>query len=231
MFTRTAPFFSDEAAHRLAEARVIIFGVGGVGSWCAEALVRTGIMHLTLVDFDTVAESNINRQMQATPATVGESKVEAMRRRLLTINPAADIVAIDGCYSESTAADFQLQEYDYVIDAIDSVADKALLIVNATQARSTRLFSSMGAARRVDPGKVSTVEFSKVTGCPLARALRQRFKKTGVYPRRKFKAVYSSEPAIIMPDGEKGSLCQVTSVFGMHLAALVINDLRSQSAG
>lgn len=226
MLSRTKPFFSDSAFLKLADANVIIFGVGGVGAWCAECLVRTGIRNITLVDFDTIAESNLNRQLEATSYNIGMPKADAMRQRLLEICPDANVTAIDGRYCERTAPDYDLAAYDYVVDAIDSVPDKALLIMNATLHERTVLFSSMGAARRVDPSKVRTVEFWQAKGCPLARALRQRFKKTGVYPRKKFKVVYSDEPAVDMPEGMKGSLCHVTAVFGMQLAANVINDLR-----
>lgn len=228
MLSRTEPFFSKAAFERLRSARVIIFGLGGVGSWAAECLVRTGVRRLTIVDFDTVAASNVNRQLQATAMTIGLPKASALRDRLLSIAPDAEITAIDGRYDEQTAPEFDIAGYDYVIDAIDSVADKARLILEAASCPSTVLFSSMGAAMRVDPGKVKVTEFLKVTGCPLARALRQRFKKSGVFPRRKFKAVYSDEQAVAIPPGVKGSLCQVTAVFGMTLASLVINDIRDR---
>ncbi len=230
MFSRSQPFFRPEAFARLGNARVILFGAGGVGSWTAECLVRTGLLNLTIVDFDTVAESNINRQIQATTATIGMPKSQTLHRHLSEINPEAHITAIDRRFCEATCTGFDLQSYDYVIDAIDSVADKALLILQVTSLRHTKLFSSMGAARRTDPARIKSADFSKVTGCPLARALRQRFKKTGMYPKRRFKAVFSDEPAITLPDGLKGSLCQVTAVFGMHLASLVINDIISGPA-
>lgn len=225
MLTRSKVFFTEDAFARLRSSKVIVFGLGGVGSWAAECLVRTGITDITLVDFDTVARSNINRQLQATSVTVGESKAEALRRRLMDINPDADIKAVNGRYSEGTAGEFDLCAYDYVVDAIDSVADKALLILNATSCRDTMLVSSMGAAMRVNPGRVKVAEFWKVEGCPLARALRQRFKRSGHYPGRKFKAVYSDEASVAMPEGMKGSLCQVTAVFGMTLASLIVNDV------
>ncbi len=148
MLTRSKFFFTEDAFARLRSSKVIVFGLGGVGSWAAECLVRTGITDITLVDFDTVARSNINRQLQATSVTVGESKAEALRRRLMDINPDADIKAVNGRYSEATAGEFDLCAYDYVVDAIDSVADKALLILNATSCRDTMLVSSMGEIGR-----------------------------------------------------------------------------------
>lgn len=178
---------------KMQEKKVIVFGIGGVGSWTAEALVRTGIRHLTIVDADKVATSNINRQDPATVLTVGRPKTEAMRERLLSINPHADIIAIQQIYTAGTAAVFHLEEYDYIIDAIDSLADKTLLIYNATRARGSKFYSSMGAALKLDPTRVQTAEFGKVTGCRLAAALRRRIKKTGMYPARKFRCVFSDE--------------------------------------
>ncbi len=169
---------------RLREARVIVFGVGGVGSWCVESLVRSGLRHITIVDDDRVCPSNVNRQLMATTATIGQVKVEAMRNHLLTVNPDAIIDARHERFTAGTAAGFDLDSYDYVVDAIDSVADKALLIELATRSRA-KLFSSMGAARKLDPTRVQVAEFFKVSGCPLARALRQRFKKSGRRPARK----------------------------------------------
>ena len=148
----------DEAMERIAKARVILFGVGGVGSWCAESLVRTGIRRLTIVDSDRVAPSNINRQLMATTETVGRVKVEALKERLLTINPYAEITAIEKIFTEATASEFQLEEYDFVIDAIDSLSDKMLLIEMACRTRA-KLFSSMGAALKMDPTRIQVAEF------------------------------------------------------------------------
>lgn len=227
-FSRTEYLIGSQGLGLLRNTRVILFGVGGVGSWCAEALVRTGIGHITIVDPDVVVPSNINRQMPATAATIGEPKVDAMRRRLLEINPGADISARGQRYCEETAESFQLGQYDYVIDAIDSLADKALLIRMATAApRPTTLFSSMGAARKLDPLQMRVSEFWQVKGCPLAAALRQRFKRSGLYPARKFKAVWSPEVRQnLMADAESnGSLVHITAIWGMTLASLVINNI------
>lgn len=225
---RSELLLGADAMARLARTRVILFGTGGVGSWAAEALVRTGVGHLTMVDSDTVAPSNINRQLPATTATIGQSKVHAMAERLATVNPAAEIVALQKRYTAETADDFRLEEYDYVIDAIDSVADKALLILRATSAPGVTLLSSMGAARKVDPSRIRVAEFRQATGCPLAAALRRRFKHTGLYPRRKFKAVYSDEVrqnARPSADGANGSLVHITAIWGLTLASLVINSV------
>ena len=177
---------------RMDETRVIIFGIGGVGSWCAEGLVRSGIGHLTIVDSDRVCITNVNRQMPATSKTLGMVKVEALKEKLLEINPDVDINAVQAIYSEETAKDFDLDSYDYVIDAIDSLKDKAALILHATRSKA-KFFSSMGAALKLDPMKIEVAEFWEVKGCPLARALRQRFKKRKEYPKKKFLCVYSEE--------------------------------------
>ena len=233
IFDRTELLVGEESMRRIADAKVIIFGLGGVGSWVAECLVRTGIRHLTLVDFDTISESNINRQMPATVLSVGKVKVDEVRRRLLEINPEADIRAVRTFYSAENAGEFPLSGYDYVVDAIDSLKDKALLILNAT-ASGSRLYSSMGAALKMDPRRIDVAEFWNVKGCPLARALRQKFKKENAFPKRKFLCVYSDE--LLENKGTtdetceykariNGSLCHITAIFGMTLAGEIIKDI------
>lgn len=243
IFNRAERLLGEEALQRLNGSRVIVFGVGGVGSWCAESLVRTGVGHLTIVDSDRVAVSNINRQMMATTLTVGEVKVEALRRRLLEINPDADITALCEAYTPETASAFDLDSWDVVIDCIDSLSNKALLIERATSSRA-RFFSSMGAALKADPTRVAVAEFYQVKGCPLARALRQRFKKNGTRLRRKFKCVYSDE---LLPnlggvaaatgsewDARKaavnGSLMHITAIFGLTLAGLALSWLSTDGS-
>ena len=132
IFRRSELLLGDEAMERIARKRVIIFGVGGVGSWCAESLIRSGIKHLTIVDSDRVCITNINRQLMATTKTVGMVKVDALKERLLSINPSAEITALQQIFTAETAESFHLEEYDYIIDAIDSLKDKALLILLAT---------------------------------------------------------------------------------------------------
>lgn len=192
IFRRTQLLLGDEAMTSLASKSVIIFGVGGVGSWCAESLVRSGIRRLTIVDSDRVCITNINRQLMATSKTVGKVKVEALRQRLLDINPHAEITALQKIFTAETAESFNLDSYDYVVDAIDSLKDKALLILMACQA-DVRFFSSMGAALKLDPTRIQVAEFWKIKGDPLARALRRKFKRDGVFPSRKFKCVFSDE--------------------------------------
>lgn len=250
ILNRAALLLGEGAMSRLSDARVILFGIGGVGSWCAECLARTGIGHLTIVDCDCVAPSNINRQLEATCETIGIPKVEAMRQRLLEIRPRMEITAVNAVFSPDTAGDFNLDSYDCIIDAIDSLRDKQLLIERATATRALFL-SSMGAALKKDPSHIRVAEFWKVTGCSLARALRQRFRKAGTHPRRKFLCVYSDEPvadicrqadstahSIGTQETENtaagvikrvnGSLMQITAIFGITLAAQAINHLTDQ---
>ena len=227
-FSRLQLLVGRQQLERLASARVIIFGVGGVGSWCAEALVRSGICHLTIVDSDVVVPSNINRQLMATTASIGESKVEVLAQRLRLINPEADIRAVVNRYNADTADSFCLGDYDYVIDAIDSLADKALLIHSVTLLPDTQLLSSMGAARKMDPTAITVSEFNKVHSDPLARALRQTFKRTGMFPARKFMCVWSSE---VLPNAEpsteriNGTVAHITITFGVMLASMVIKHI------
>lgn len=192
LFRRSELLLGEDVMNRIACARVIVFGVGGVGSWCAESLVRSGIKHLTIVDSDRVCITNINRQLMATSETIGHVKVDALKTRLLSINPSAEITALQKIFNEETAEDFHIGDYDYIIDAIDSLKDKALLILMACQTQA-RLFSSMGAALKMDPMRIRVSEFWKVQGDPLARALRKKFKSQGQFPKRKFKCVFSDE--------------------------------------
>ena len=238
IFQRAELLLGDEAMAQVSQKRVILFGVGGVGSWCAEGLVRSGIRNLTIVDFDRVSITNVNRQLMATTATVGQVKVEAMKERLLAINPEAQINALQTLFSEENAGDFDLDSYDYVIDAIDSLKDKASLILFACQSKA-KLFSSMGAALKIDPTRIKVTEFWKVKGDPLARALRNKFKSQKRFPKRKFLCVYSDElvknkgehmngdnpyDGIITKAQINGSLVHITAVFGFMLAGLVLQD-------
>ena len=219
MFTRTIQLLGEKGFRALQDARVILLGVGGVGGWCAEALLRTGIGHLTIVDFDKVDTTNLNRQVVATHNNIGQSKVLEMQKRLLSIAPQADIQAIDRQYNSDTADTFDLAQYDIVVDAIDMVECKALLLYRATQA-GCKVYSSMGAGRKTNPQKIRTAEFWKVQGCPLARALRTKMKKANLLPAAKIQCVYSEEIS-----GDQGTLAPVVGVFGMTLASMVINDL------
>ena len=172
IYERTERLVGPEVMQRLQSARVILFGIGGVGSWCAEALVRSGVTNLAIVDADRIGATNVNRQLMATSANIGASKVAEMKARLLSVNPAADIRAIEDVYTDETRERFALETYDYIIDAIDSLKDKASLILRATDTRAT-FFSSMGAALKLDPTQVRVAEFWEVRGCPLGAALRK----------------------------------------------------------
>ncbi len=238
LFARTELLIGREGMQSLATKRVILFGVGGVGSWCAEGLIRSGIMHLTIVDSDKVAIANSNRQLPATTQTIGELKVEVLKKRLQEINPFATITAIPEIYNAESSSSFQLAQYDYVIDAIDSLSHKAHLLTTAPESGAT-VFSSMGAALKMDPQQIRVAEFWKVRGCKLASALRDHMRK-GEKPQKPILCVYSEErlPNIgkeaLADAGENGSfrkaqingtMVQVTAVFGFTLSGLVIQDI------
>lgn len=192
IFHRSRLLMGDAPLQRLHDIRVILFGVGGVGSWCAESLVRSGVKHLTIVDSDRVNISNVNRQLMATTQTVGQVKVEMLKERLLSINPEAEITAIQDIYNAENSESFRLNEYDVIIDAIDSLAEKAHLLLTASRTDAL-LYSSMGAALKMDPTRIQVAEFMKVRGCPLGRALRKKMKHQKVRPAKKFLCVYSDE--------------------------------------
>lgn len=258
MQQREALLLGAEAMKQLHEMRVIVFGVGGVGSWCTEALVRSGVRHITIVDSDRICITNCNRQLMATPSTIGHVKVAAMRERLLTLNPACEVTALEMRYSPETANDFHLEQYDAIVDAIDSLECKAHLILHATRvskaidrgelrgegvAKKLTFVSSMGAALRLDPFKVRQAEFWDIKGDALARALRNRFKKIDQYPAKKFHCLYSEEPAMrnlgdqhpveeiegIKRTQINGSVVQITAVFGMCIASIIINEAIKRS--
>ena len=236
IFSRTQLLLGEEMMNALSNIKVIIFGVGGVGSWCAEGLIRTGVQHLTIVDSDKVCITNVNRQLMATTKTVGQMKVDVLRERLLSINPMADITAMQQMFTSNTADCFRIGDYDYVIDAIDSLKDKALLILMATEAK-VKLFSSMGAALKMNPERIRVDEFWKIKGDPLARALRNKFKKEKKFPKHKFKCVFSDELLQNRGSNEindtdqkfgkvqtNGSIVHITAIFGFTLVGLVVQD-------
>lgn len=222
-FERTIQLLGEQAFERLQQSRVILFGVGGVGGWAAESLIRTGVGHLTLVDFDVVQESNLNRQVVATSLTIGQEKAQAMRQHLTDIIPSADVQTVVARYDDTTYNLFDLTRYDLVIDAIDQVDSKIRLIYEATRL-GVPILSSMGAGRKLDPTQVKTAEFWKVEGCPLARAMRRKMKRTELYPQQKFRCVYSSEQS-----SRTGTLAPVVATFGNMLAGMAIQQLLSTS--
>ena len=230
-FARSEALLGSEAMRRLKAARVLVVGVGGVGSWCAEALVRTGVGKIALIDDDVVAESNVNRQCPATTETIGRPKVEAMAERLKAINPECEVEDRNSRFSSVTSIS-SWESFDLIVDAIDSVDCKAELILGATEA-GVPIVSSMGAALRTDPTKVKVTRFEKVEGDGLAKALRQRFRKLNRFPKGWLSCVWSGEGPLKPQNLKtskpqtpvKGSLMQVTAVFGMCLASETIKIL------
>jgi tRNA A37 threonylcarbamoyladenosine dehydratase len=201
IFQRTELLLGKSFMEKAAEKKVIIFGIGGVGSWCTESLVRSGIRHLTIVDSDRICVTNVNRQLMATTKTVGKIKTEILKERLLEINPKAEITALQKIYSPETCESFELETYDFIIDAIDSLSNKVHLIQQATKTNAV-FFSSMGAALKLDPTRIRVAEFWKVQGCPLGAALRSRLRKQGGVSK-KFMCVYSDE--LLKNKGENAS--------------------------
>jgi len=192
IFHRSELLLGRERMQLMATKKVIIFGIGGVGSWCAESLVRTGIQNLTIVDSDRVCITNVNRQLMATCKTVGQVKTEALRNRLLEINPKAQITAIQQIFDKDTCNNFNLEQYDFIIDAIDSLTNKMLLIHMATRTKAL-LFSSFGAALKIDATRIKVAEFWNALGCPLGSKLRKMMRRRKLFPARKFMVVYSDE--------------------------------------
>jgi len=231
-FCRTELVLGHEAMERLENASVAVFGIGGVGSYAAEAIARSGIGRLMLVDDDTVAESNINRQLIALTSTVGRQKAIVMKERALDINPKAVIDARPVRFDESTADQFDFSGYDYIIDAIDSVTSKILLIERA-KAAGVPVICSMGTGNKLHPECFCIDDISKTTVCPLARVMRRELKKRGI---EGVKVLYSKEPAIApkeesdeeLPPGKHritGSVAFVPSVAGLMLAGEVIRHI------
>ena len=226
-FSRVRLLVGAHAVEAFARARVAVFGLGGVGGWCAEALVRSGVGGLMLVDDDRVAPSNLNRQLPALSSTIGRFKVDVLAERFRDANPTAEIDARAERYTPESAASFDLTQFDCVVDAIDSVQCKAHLIRSAASF-GVAVFSSMGAAARTDPSRIRATSFRKVEGDGLARALRRRFKEDG-WPAREFTCVWSDEPPANLGERSEedgtanGSLMPVTASFGLRLASLVLS--------
>ncbi|MDD2214718.1 MAG: tRNA threonylcarbamoyladenosine dehydratase [Oscillospiraceae bacterium] len=228
-FSRSARLLGAESISRLARAKVLIFGVGGVGSYVVEALARTGIGNLILVDPDQVCLSNLNRQLPALHSTIGKLKAEVMRQRIMDINPAARVEVAATFYLPGMAARFLTADLDYVVDAIDTVSAKIDLAVEAPK-RQLPLISSMGAGNKVDPTKFQVADIYQTSYCPLARVMRRALRQQGV---SSLKVVYSPEPPRKpLPDTEgprvPGSLAYVPSVAGLIIASEVVRDLLAQ---
>ncbi len=227
-FSRTAILIGDEGLEKLKKTRVAVFGVGGVGGYVVEALARSGVGALDLIDRDTVSESNINRQIIALHSTVGRLKTEVAAERAKDINPDICVRTHNVFYLPETAAQFDFTQYDYVVDAIDTVSGKLALIEQAMGAK-VPVISSMGAGNKLDATAFEVADISKTTVCPLARVMRRELKKRGI---EHVKVVYSKEEPISSPltDEESGksipgSIAFVPSVVGLILAGEVIKDL------
>lgn len=230
--SRTELLLGKDTVKKISGQKVIIFGLGGVGSWAAEGLVRSGFEHITLVDADKISVTNLNRQLPALNSTIGEFKADVLKKRLSDINPKAEIIAVNGIFSKETAESFHLDDFDVIIDAIDSLTDKAELILRACKTEAY-FISSMGAALKLDPLKIQVSEFWKVSGCPLARALRQKFKRMKTFPAKKFQCVFSGE---LLENKEvdnneelkfnkakiNGSMVHITAVFGFFIVGEVV---------
>ncbi|MGN0660134.1 MAG: ThiF family adenylyltransferase [Oscillospiraceae bacterium] len=233
-FSRTELLFGEEAIKKLSESRVAVFGIGGVGGYAVEALARSGVGSLDLIDSDKVCLTNLNRQIIATHETIGRYKVDAAAERIALINPEAKVRTYKVFYLPETEALFNFSEYDYIIDAIDTVTGKIALAVNAQKA-GVPIISSMGAGNKVDPTAFEVADIYETSVCPLARVMRRELKKRGV---KKLKTVYSKEPAITPFESEEestkrqtpGSNAFVPSVAGLIIAGEVIKDLIGYSA-
>ena len=227
-FSRTALLIGEEGVEKLKNSKVAVFGVGGVGGYVVEALARSGVGALELIDKDTVSESNINRQIIALHSTVGRLKTEVMAERVKDINPDCKVSVRNLFYLPETAGEFDFSSYDYVVDAIDTVSGKIALIEQAKKA-NVPVISSMGAGNKLDPTAFEVADITKTSVCPLARVMRRELKKRGV---EHLKVVYSKEEplpsALIDAESGKpipGSIAFVPSVVGLILASEVIKDL------
>lgn len=227
-FTRTQMLLGSPAMQALAAARVAVFGVGGVGGYAVEALARSGVGHLTLVDADVISRSNLNRQIIALLPDIGRPKVEVAAERIAKINPEAQVECRQVFFAEDTAADFDFSAYDYVIDAIDSVQSKLCLIIRAQTAK-TPIISCMGAGNKLNPMGFQVADIYATSVCPLARVMRQKLRRAGVAA---LKVVYSQEEPVMArpePGAPVGSVAFVPPAAGLLLAAEVIADLTKEA--
>ncbi len=227
-FQRTEAVLGPDNMKKLELANVIIFGIGGVGGYVAEALARSGVGHLTLVDMDTVSITNINRQIIALHSTVGRYKTEVMKERIMDINPSAEVVVKNCFYMPENADEFDFSLYDYVVDAVDTVTAKLEIIMRA-KAADTPVISSMGAGNKLDPSRFKVCDIYKTSVCPLARTMRYELKKRNV---KKLKVVFSDELPVKTNSSQTvhgkvppGSTAFVPSAAGLLIASEVVRDL------
>ena len=234
-FLRTAMLLGEEAVDKLQRARVAVFGIGGVGGYTLEALARAGIGRIDVIDNDTVSLSNINRQILATHSTVGMPKVEAARKRILDINPDCQVVTHQVFYTPETEGQFDFTQYDYIVDAIDTVTGKLALVQNA-HAVGTPIICCMGTGNKLDASAFQVADISKTSMCPLARIMRKELGKRGI---RHLKVVYSQEEALTPTGWEEeaaalgkrqipGSVSFVPGAAGLILAGEVIKDIAAK---
>ncbi len=246
-FSRTELLLGVEGVERLKNSSVAVFGVGGVGSFTVEALVRSGVGHIAVIDDDKVCLTNINRQLIATRKTIGKPKVEVMRDRILEINPNCKVDIYQTFYTAETAESIDISGFTYIVDAIDTVSSKLLLIEKA-KAANVKIISCMGAGNKLDPTRLEVVDIYKTSVCPLAKVMRHELRKRGV---KKLKVVYSQEPPIkpieseedncktkcVCPPGTErkctqrrqipGSVAFVPSVAGLIIAGEIVRDIAS----
>ena len=231
-YSRTRLLLGDAGMEKLKNARVAVFGLGGVGGYVVEALARSGIGALELIDHDTISPTNINRQILATRSTVGQGKAEAAKNRVLDIDPEIQVVARNTFFGPDTAGEFDFSRYDYVVDAIDTVTGKLALVVAAQEA-GVPIISSMGTGNKLDPTKFQIADISKTSVCPLSRIMRKECAKRGI---NHLKVLFSTEDPLSpvadrleeLPEGRRalpGSVAFVPSVAGLIIAGEVIKDL------
>ena len=239
--TRTEILIGKDKIEKLKNAKIIIFGVGGVGSFCVEAIARCGVGNIHIVDDDTISITNINRQIIATHSTIGKDKIQVAKERILDINPSANVETSKLFYTKDTKDNIDLSKYDYIIDAIDTISSKILLIEEANRL-NVPIISSMGTGNKLDPTKFVITDIYKTSMCPLAKVMRYELKRRGI---KKLKVIYSTEkpikPApIVLDENAKstsdfrdtnkrretpGSISFVPSVAGLMIASYVINDI------
>lgn len=219
-FVRTALLLGEEAVETLRQAKVAVFGVGGVGGFVVEALARSGVGHFVLIDKDTVSESNINRQIIATHKTLGREKTAVMKERILEINPEAEVIVHPVFFLPDNQDDFDFTEYSYVVDAVDTVTAK-LAIITKCKENNIPVISAMGAGNKLDPTRFEVTDITKTSVCPLAKVMRRELKKRGI---THLKVVYSKEVPVTN-SRPPGSVAFVPSVAGLIIAGEVVKDL------
>lgn len=237
-FARTEVLLGKKSMETLSRARVAVFGIGGVGGYVCEALVRSGVGAFDLIDNDTVSLTNLNRQIIATHQTIGRYKTEVMRERMLSINPKADVRTFQCFFLPENAGDFPFEEYDYIVDAVDTVTAKIGLVMQA-QEKGIPIISSMGAGNKLDASLFQVADIYETKVCPLAKVMRRELKKRGV---KKLKVVYSREEPIKQPESggnldleckgrrsTPGSVAFVPSVAGLIIAGEIVFDLRRKN--